>query len=140
MADARHSLRDAELAAGHGRGLTHFDDFELGTFVLSEIPAARLAPKVDAILSALRANPPLHEALKAYFEHDLDIAATAAALHMHRNSLRYRLARAEQVLGRSLKQPATITTVYLALVADAAAQSAEPDLDSARLPAGVRGP
>jgi DNA-binding PucR family transcriptional regulator len=39
---------------------------------------------------------------------------------MHRNSLRYRLARAEQVLGRSLKQPATITAVYLALVADAA--------------------
>jgi len=128
------------LAAGHGRGLTHFDDFELGTFVLSEIPAARLAPKVDAILSALRANPPLHEALKAYFEHDLDIAATAASLHMHRNSLRYRLARAEQVLGRSLKQPATITTVYLALVADAAAQSTDPDLDGARLPAGARAP
>jgi PucR family transcriptional regulator, purine catabolism regulatory protein len=140
MADARHSLRDAELAAGQGRGLTHFDDFELGTFVLSEIPAARLAPKVDAILSALRANPPLHEALKAYFEHDLDIAATAASLHMHRNSLRYRLARAEQVLGRSLKQPATITTVYLALVADAAAQSTDPDLDGARLPAGARAP
>ena len=53
----------------------------------------------------LRANPPLHEAVSAYFAHDLDIAATAAALHMHRNSLRYRLARAEQVLGRSLKQP-----------------------------------
>lgn len=120
MADVRHSLRDAELAAGHGRGLMHFDDFDLGTFMVSEIPPARLAPKVEQILAALRANPPLHEALRAYFAHDLDIAATAASLHMHRNSLRYRLARAEQVLGRSLKEPATIAAVYLAFVADAA--------------------
>ena len=37
---------------------------------------------------------------------------------MHRNSLRYRLARAEQVLGRSLKQPSTIAAIYIALVAD----------------------
>jgi DNA-binding PucR family transcriptional regulator len=67
----------------------------------------------------LRANPALYEALGAYFAHDLDIASTAEALHMHRNSLRYRLARAEHVLGRSLKQPSTIAAVYLALVAEA---------------------
>jgi PucR family transcriptional regulator, purine catabolism regulatory protein len=140
MADVRHSLRDAQLAAGHGRGLTHFDDFDLGTFMVSEIPPARLVPKVEEILAALRANPPLHEALRAYFAHDLDIAATAASLHMHRNSLRYRLARAEQVLGRSLKQPATIAAVYLALVADAAAQSASGGLDGSRLPASAAAP
>jgi purine catabolism regulator len=140
MADVRHSLRDAELAASHGPGVMHFDDLDLGTFMVSEIPAARLAPKVDEILAALRANPPLHEALQAYFAHDLDIAATAASLHMHRNSLRYRLARAEQVLGRSLKQPATIAAVYLALLADAAAQSERPGLDGARLPARAGAP
>ena len=93
------------------------------TFVVSEIAPERLEPKVDEILSVLRANPPLHEALSAYFAHDLDIAATAASLHMHRNSLRYRLARAEQLLGRSLKQPATIAAVYIALVAEAGDQS-----------------
>lgn len=95
---------------------------------------------MEEILAALRANPPLHEALRAYFAHDLDIAATAASLHMHRNSLRYRLARAEQVLGRSLKQPATIAAVYLALVADAAAQSSRGGLDGARLPASAGAP
>jgi PucR family transcriptional regulator, purine catabolism regulatory protein len=118
IVDTHHSLRDAELAVERG-GLTRFEDFDLTTFMVSEIPPERLDPKVDEILAVLRANPPLHEAVSAYFAHDLDIAATAASLHMHRNSLRYRLARAEQVLGRSLKQPATIAAVHIALVADA---------------------
>jgi purine catabolism regulator len=118
IVDAHHSLRDAELAVEHG-GLVRFEDFDLATFVVSEIPAERLDPKVDEILAVLRANPPLHEAVRAYFAHDLDVAATAASLHMHRNSLRYRLARAEQELGCSLKQPATIAAVHIALVAQA---------------------
>jgi purine catabolism regulator len=130
LADVRHSLRDAELAVAHCRNrIVRFEDFDLGTFMVSEIPPDRLGPKVDEILSVLRANPPLHEALRAYFDHDLDIAATAASLHMHRNSLRYRLARAEQVLGRSLKQPSTVAAVYIALVAEAADESRAPTLD-----------
>jgi PucR family transcriptional regulator, purine catabolism regulatory protein len=130
LADLRHSLRDAELAASHcTKGIVRFEDFDLGTFMVSEIPPDRLGPKVDEILSVLRANPPLHEALRAYFDHDLDIAATAAALHMHRNSLRYRLARAEQLLGRSLKQPSTVAALYIALVAEAADQSRAATLD-----------
>jgi DNA-binding PucR family transcriptional regulator len=134
IADAHHSLRDAELAADRSgldpeRRIMRFEDFDLGTFLVSEIAPERLDPKVGEILSVLQANPPLHEALSAYFAHDLDIATTAAALHMHRNSLRYRLARAEQILGRSLKQPSTIAAVYLALVAEAGGQNRGPSLD-----------
>jgi len=55
----------------------------------------------------------------AHAVEDLDVAAAAASLHMHRNSLRYRLARAEQVLGCSLKRPATIAAIHIALVAEA---------------------
>jgi purine catabolism regulator len=123
ISEAHHSLRDAELAvarAGSSRSIVRFEDFDLGTFMVSEIPPERLGPKVDELLSVLRANPPLHEAIRAYFAHDLDIAATAISLHMHRNSLRYRLARLEQLLGRSLKQPATIAALYLALAAESA--------------------
>jgi len=125
ITDAHHSLRDAELAAARagangGPRIVRFEDFDLSTFMVSEIPADRLAPKLEEILSVLRANPPLNEAICAYFAHDLDIAATAISLHMHRNSLRYRLARLEQLLGRSLKQPATIAALYVALAAGAA--------------------
>jgi Purine catabolism regulatory protein-like family/PucR C-terminal helix-turn-helix domain/GGDEF-like domain len=125
IADTHHSLRDAELAVAHAGGsgassVVRFEDFDLGTFMVSEIAPERLGPKVEQILGVLRANPPLHEAISAYFEHDLDIAATAVSLHMHRNSLRYRLARLEQLLGRSLKQPATIAALYVALAAETA--------------------
>jgi purine catabolism regulator len=124
IADAHHSLRDAELAAraaaGAGPRIVRFEDFDLGTFMVAEIPPERLGPKVEEILAVLRANPPLRQAICAYFEHDLDIAATATSLHMHRNSLRYRLARLEQLLGRSLKQPATIAALYVALAAESA--------------------
>jgi sugar diacid utilization regulator len=134
IADAHHSLRDAELAADHSgldpdRRMMRFEDFDLGTFLVSEVAPERLEPKVDEILSVLRANAPLHEALSAYFAHDLDMATTAASLHMHRNSLRYRLARAEQLLGLSLKQPSAITAVYLALVAEASGQKRAAGLD-----------
>jgi purine catabolism regulator len=70
-------------------------------------------------VSTLREHPPLHEALVAYFDHDLDVGATAAELHLHPNSLRYRLTRVEQLLGCSLKRPATIAELHIALLADA---------------------
>jgi purine catabolism regulator len=131
MGEAHHSLRDAELAADRaapaGRPIVRFEDFDVATFVVAEIAPERLRPKLEEIHSVLRANPPLHEALAAYFEHDLDIGATAEALHMHRNSLRYRLARFEHLLGRSLKQPATIAAVHIALVADGGAGRATKD-------------
>ena len=121
MATVRESLRDAELAlerAASEGGIVAFEHFDLGTLLLSEASPERLAPKVAEVVAALRENPALHEALVAYFDHDLDVGAAAAELHLHPNSLRYRLTRIEQVLGRSLKRPATIAELHIALLAD----------------------
>jgi purine catabolism regulator len=115
------SLRDAELAL-HGAaagGLLAFEELDLGTLLLSQAAPERLEPKVAALVSALREHPPLHETLVAYFDHDLDVGATAAKLHLHPNSLRYRLTRIEQLLDCSLKRPATIAELHIALLADA---------------------
>jgi purine catabolism regulator len=124
IAGARESLRDAELALGRaasepGRRLVAFEQFDLGTLLLSEAAPERLEPRIAALVATLREHPPLHEALVAYFDHDLDVGATAAQLHLHPNSLRYRLTRIEQVLGCSLKRPATIAELHIALLADA---------------------
>ena len=117
----RESLRDAELAlerATSEEAVVAFEHFDLGTLLLSEAAPERLAPKVAEVVAVLRENPALYEALVAYFDHDLDVPATAAALHLHPNSLRYRLTRIEEVLGRPLKRPATIADLHIALLAD----------------------
>jgi DNA-binding PucR family transcriptional regulator len=117
-----HSLRDAEIAVqrvaqdGGGR-LLDFDDFDLGTLVVSEAPADRIQPKVDECLSVLRANPGLHAAVVAYFQQGMDVMKASEAMHLHHNSLRYRLTRVEHLMGRSLKDPATIASLYIALAA-----------------------
>jgi PucR family transcriptional regulator, purine catabolism regulatory protein len=123
LAAVGHSLRDAEialhrLAQRRDARLLDFADFDLGTLVVSEAPAERVAPKVAEFLDVLRSRPGLHEALVAYFRHDLDVMRAAAAMHLHHNTLRYRLARVEQLIGRPLKDPATIASLYIALAYD----------------------
>ena len=121
IAAVRESLRDAELAlerATAENAVVAFEHFDLGTLLLSEASPERLEPKVAELIAVLRENPALHETLVAYFEHELDVPATAAELHLHPNSLRYRLSRIEELLGRSLKRPATIAELHIALLAD----------------------
>jgi PucR family transcriptional regulator, purine catabolism regulatory protein len=121
MAAVRESLRDAELAlerATSEETVVAFEQFDLGTLLLSEAAPERLEPKVAEVVAVLRENPALYDALVAYFDHDLDVPATAAALHLHPNSLRYRLTRIEEELGRPLKRPATIADLHIALLAD----------------------
>ena len=120
VAAVSHSLRDAELAAervGHEfeRRLLEFEDFDLGTLLISEAPRERIAPKVEELRELLRAHPRLYDALVAWFEHDMDVGAAARSLHLHPNSLRYRLARIEKLLGRSLRQPSTIASLYVVI-------------------------
>jgi DNA-binding PucR family transcriptional regulator len=118
----RHSLRDAEIAvqrlAQDRRGrVLDFEDFDLATLVVSEAPAERIQPKVDECVGVLRTNPALQEAVVSYFQHGMDAMRTAEAMGLHHNSLRYRLGRAERLLGRPLKDPATIASLYIALAA-----------------------
>lgn len=122
-ADVPESLRDARLAVGRIElGATDrvlaFEDFELGLLLLSEAPAARIEPKLAQWTGPLHDQPMLWSAVVAYLEADLDVARAAHALHLHPNSLRYRLTRVEKLLGRSLKQPATIAALHIALIAD----------------------
>jgi purine catabolism regulator len=96
-------------------GQLAYEDFDLATLLLSEVPPEHIRPRVEELLAPLKANPPLLEALVEYFARDMDVNATADAMHVHPNTLRYRLARVEKLLGRSLRQPATITELTLAL-------------------------
>jgi len=118
--DVPESHRDATIAVQRldvsaGRRVLDFEDFDLVTLMMTEAPRQRIQPKVDEILGVL--TPALHEALAAYFAHDLDVMSAARAMHLHHNTLRYRLGRAEEALGRPLKDPGTIAVLYIALAA-----------------------
>ena len=79
--------------------------------VAAALPEFHTADEFMALSDADKAT------VVAYFEHDLDVMRTSKALHLHYNSLRYRLGRVEQILGRPLKDPATIASLYIALTA-----------------------
>jgi PucR family transcriptional regulator, purine catabolism regulatory protein len=119
VADVPRSFRDAQLAVERVQhGTLAYEDFDLATLLLSEVAPEHIRPRVQELLAPLHANPPLLEALVEYFARDMDVNATAEAMHVHPNTLRYRLSRVEKLLGRSLRQPATIAELSLALLAE----------------------
>ena len=116
VAGVPRSFRDAQLAVERVTdGQLAYEDFDLATLLLAEVAPEHIRPRVEELLAPLKANPPLLEALVEYFARDMDVNATAEAMHVHPNTLRYRLGRVEKLLGRSLRQPATIAELTLAL-------------------------
>ena len=61
---------------------------------------------VDPRIRDLRARDPmLAETLRAYLDGFGDIAAAARSLHVHPNTVRYRVRRIEKLLSTSLSDP-----------------------------------
>lgn len=70
--------------------------------------------------------------LRTYLAHDCVPSATAAAMVIHRNTLRYRLDQVEQLLGRDLDRLTDRIELALALAAlDAAGGAGSPDVPGA---------
>lgn len=116
--DGRQAVEQIRRSGGDGPRMLEFDAFDLGTVLVADAREERIKPKLDKTLSQLRENPHLYEALVTYFEFDMDVTAAAENLCLHTNSLRYRLGRIESLLGKSLKNPAVITNLYLAISVD----------------------
>lgn len=94
--------------------------FSEGVHTLESLGWRVAVPMAGDVSDLLRARylAPLHragsfgdqvvEALRNYLSHDRNIPRTAAALHVHVNTLRYRLARFEVLTGRSLRDTDTL--------------------------------
>jgi hypothetical protein len=86
------------LATGLGRGPGAYSL----TDVLLEYQLSRPSdalPALGLLLEPLARNPDLVLTLQTYLEHDLDRRGTAAALHVHPNTLDYRLRRVVDLTG-----------------------------------------
>jgi hypothetical protein len=121
LADARDELvRLVEHGRRVGlRGLIEADDHLLELLVLrSPGVAARLRASVlEPLAGADQAEMRL--TLETLLRCRFDRAATSAALHIHRNTLAYRLRRIEQITGLDLASPRDLARIYLAAEVEA---------------------
>lgn len=62
-----------------------------------------------------RSNQALLETLEAFFHCNGNLSETARSMHLHRNSLLYRLSRIEEALGRSLEDAELRLSLQIAL-------------------------
>jgi carbohydrate diacid regulator len=78
-----------------------------------------------AVLGELPDRPDwdaLRDTLLTWAEHGFHLVRTAEALHVHRNTLVYRLQKIESILGRALRDHRHAITLYLACLLQGAAR------------------
>jgi carbohydrate diacid regulator len=78
----------------------------------------RLIERVGARLPEQPDWPTLQATVIAWCESGFSLVRTAAALHIHRNTLIYRLAKIEQLAGRPVREGPAALALYLACIAE----------------------
>ncbi|UGS34375.1 helix-turn-helix domain-containing protein [Capillimicrobium parvum] len=108
----RQAVACAMLARGDGRASRILQAEQLGPlrFVLEAPDLVRLRSIVAGELAAISrydgdGRTELFTTLRAFIAADGNVAATANACFVHKNTLRYRLQRAAQVIGRDPSDP-----------------------------------
>ena len=120
---------EAEAAAGIGRRqaqavvraggvltgrAVRLDEVDPATWLLGRRLSGKDRTKLGSFTNALDADRELKDTLVRYLADDLDVAATAAGLYVHPNTVRYRLRKVESLVGGALSDARVITNLYLA--------------------------
>ncbi|GHK04718.1 hypothetical protein SY2F82_65150 [Streptomyces sp. Y2F8-2] len=113
------------VARRRGRALVEHDELATGS-VLPLLQDDAVRAFADGLLRALREHDAtgrgdLVASLRAWLSRHGQWDAAAADLGVHRHTLRYRMRRVEEILGRSLDDPDVRMELWLALKATAAA-------------------
>ena len=123
VSDVAASYHDAQLAihtlkrAPSGPRVMTYEDFDFATRLFSDIGIDRMTSWARDFLAPLIDRDPLLDGLVAYFEHSQNMNAAAESLNIHHNSLRYRLSKVEEMLNLNLRDPAALSSLFLALAA-----------------------
>ena len=123
VGDVVDSYNDAHLAVRAlqrypGRsGFVAFEDFDFATRLFSTVGLDRMGAWAREFFMPLEGRHALIAAVQSYFARGQNVKAAANDLFVHHNSLRYRLAKVEELLGISFSDPAAIASTYLALTA-----------------------
>jgi len=118
------ALRQARLASATAtpgsRELVRYEQVPIAVLLASAPEAATML--AQALLGPVLALPAVEcdlllSTLRAWFTEQGATSIAAAKLHVHRNTVRYRLKRLEDLTGRDLSQPTGIAELHLALEA-----------------------
>ncbi|WP_433479154.1 helix-turn-helix domain-containing protein [Spirillospora sp. CA-142024] len=106
-----YALGRRALRAGAAAGLTGMRELaDLALLTVTEAEPELGGILAAALLSGLDPDEPFHlelaETALAYLDHGGRIEATAAALHVHGNTVKYRIRRFQELTGRPLLDPA----------------------------------
>lgn len=109
--DASVMRRSSAVAAPVAR----YDSLSLPDLLLAELPLDRIGDRVHQWLGPLIEQPLYLDTVLAFLKSDFSVNCTATALGIHANSVRYRLRRAEELLGSDLRKPSALMALYVAM-------------------------
>ena len=119
---AQGARREAALACAAGglrtRDVVRYDEQSLAVLLASSPEAAQVLTR--AVLGPLLDlheddRTPLLDTSRVWLHEGGSTSATADRLHLHRNTVRYRLRRLEELTGRDIARPTDAAEVYVAL-------------------------
>jgi PucR C-terminal helix-turn-helix domain len=113
-ADQAHELLDMVTRLGSVPGLYHFDDLALEYQLTRPGPARE---HLGSLLDPLDEHPELLQTLQVHITHNLNRQRTARLLHVHTNTVDYRLKRIGQLTGFDPTQASGLWHLRSALVA-----------------------
>ncbi|WP_405813725.1 helix-turn-helix domain-containing protein [Streptomyces sp. NBC_01390] len=126
--DARDALRLGARVTGGSR--VHLIAELRVHQVLAAVNQPARRRLVELTAASLRAQPDwpvLRDTITAWCESGFNLVRTSAALHIHRNTVVYRMTKIEQITGRPLREHRTTMALYLACLADELGEGATPD-------------
>ncbi len=102
--EARAGAAVAVLAGEGAPTVTHYDDVELVSLLSADLERARafVAYELDGLDGSDRASARLRETILVLLQEGMSNARAAQRLHVHSNTVAYRTARAQELLGRRL--------------------------------------
>jgi purine catabolism regulator len=125
LREARTSFDDARIALAQTRAdgtdgdpVVRFDELDPVAWLVANAGDAAGRRRLRAFLDPLREQPELVVTLRAWLGTSCNATEAAAVLHLHRNSMNYRLARIQERLGAPLKSPRTLANLQAALMAE----------------------
>ncbi|ADH99897.1 CdaR family transcriptional regulator [Salisediminibacterium selenitireducens] len=115
--ELRRSYQEAKRAIsakGHSEKVVFYSELSL-ELALAEISTMTRERLIEKVIGSIMNEKDLMDTLDVFIEHNLRLKPTAEALHIHINTLHYRLKRISELTGKSVKRTEDIVSLYIAV-------------------------